>query len=64
MINISGVIANHQRMIMNSCRKCCGTCQYFAGEPGDGVQFCDERETETHEDDYCGRWSENRIRRR
>ena len=57
VVNISGVIANNQRMIIERSQKCCGTCQYFDGEPGDGVQFCDERETETHENNYCGRWA-------
>ena len=58
MINISSVITNNQRMVIKRSQKCCGTCQYFNGEPGDGVQFCDKRETETHVDNYCERWLE------
>ena len=34
----------------------CGNCRYFNGTAGDGIQFCDKKEIDTHEDGYCERW--------
>lgn len=53
MINISGVIANHQRMIIENSKDCCGNCCYYNGDIGDGIQFCDEKETDVSDKGYC-----------
>lgn len=36
--------------------QCCGSCLYFNGEIGDGVQFCDDKETDVQEGGYCFRY--------
>lgn len=40
--------------------KNCGTCDFFNGRAGDGVQFCDELETHTSETWCCNRHRERR----
>lgn len=40
----------------NSHTVCCGTCLFFNGEIGDGEQFCDELECDTHETRWCNRY--------
>lgn len=42
--------------IKNSHTECCGTCVFFNGEIGDGEQFCDELECDTHEARWCNRY--------
>lgn len=42
--------------IKNSHTECCGTCVFFNGEIGDGEQFCDELECDTHETRWCNRY--------
>ena len=37
-------------------KQCCGTCLYFNGETGDGVQFCDDKEIDVSENGYCSRY--------
>lgn len=37
-------------------KQCCGTCLYFNGETGDGVQFCDDKEIDVSESGYCSRY--------
>ena len=56
VINISGV--KYSENDYEQTLKVLWNLSVFCREPGDGVPFCDERETETHEDDYCGRWSD------
>lgn len=34
----------------------CANCYWFNGEENDGYQFCDDRETDVHEDGCCYRW--------
>lgn len=38
--------------------KNCVNCYWFNGEPGDGWQFCDAREIDVKEDNYCLLWRE------
>ena len=40
---------------MNEDKKC-GTCLYFNGEVGDGIQFCDEKEINVSEHRWCVRY--------
>ena len=40
----------------NTFSVCCGTCLFFNGEIGDGEQFCDELECDTHETRWCNRY--------
>lgn len=45
---------------MNEDKKC-GTCLYFNGEVGDGIQFCDEKEINVSEHRWCIRYKEKMI---
>ena len=38
--------------------KCCWNCIFFNGEVGDGIQFCDEKESDVSEKSYCYRYRE------
>ena len=35
---------------------CCATCFWYNGIIGDGYQFCDTREIEVKDTDYCWRY--------
>jgi len=37
---------------------CCGTCLWYNGEPGDGTQFCDDKEVYVSEYGWCARYRE------
>ena len=43
---------------MDIMNKYCYNCVWFDGEKGDGFQFCDEHECNTHELNMCYRWKE------
>lgn len=38
--------------------KCCSTCFWYDGKPGDGNQFCDESGVYVNEKSCCGKWKE------
>lgn len=42
-----------------NCR--CGTCLWFNGEVGDGMQFCDEKEMYVNENNCCIKYREKSI---
>lgn len=40
----------------NDAQKCCGTCYWYNGIIGDGIQFCDDKEVEVRDTDWCYRY--------
>lgn len=42
--------------------KKCANCYWFNGESDDFIQFCDTRETDVYEEDYCYRWKEKETK--
>ena len=42
--------------------KKCANCYWFNGNSGDFIQFCDTRETDVYEEDYCYRWKEKETK--
>lgn len=46
---------------MEDDKRCCGTCQYYNGEIGDGEQFCDELESYVQETWCCNKYREQRY---
>lgn len=48
---------NELNKLMNADNNsCCGICQWFNGETGDGEQFCDELENYVSENFYCNKF--------